>query len=158
MEPSRRRGYLLPLSGQPFWIWEDNFKFMNLKVILSPNCLLGLVFLSFVLWFLYNATLLMKTLLKTLQDLAREMRVLRQGQPPNVFTFPCSVVKQEPQSLLKVGKQPLSKEHHVTYLPASMWHCPCDSEQGPRVSLPRDPVTCQCPWESRVGLLAHLSS
>ena len=61
-------------------------------------------------------------------------------------------MKQEPRSLPKVGKQHLSKEHSITYLPTSP--SACDSEQGPRVSLPRDPVARRCPWGTQARLFA----
>lgn len=69
------------------------------------------------------------------------------------FSLP-SVVKQELQSLPKVGKQHLFKEHSGTYLPAPLGTC--DREQGPRVIFPSDPVARQCPWESQAELFVFL--
>ena len=77
------------------------------------------------------------------------------GPTPKCLSFPPpSVVKTEPRSLPKVGKQHPSKEHGITYLPTSP--STRDSEQGPRVSLPRDPMACRCPQGSRMGLFAFL--
>lgn len=87
--------------------------------------------------------------------LAREMCVLRQAQLPNVFTFPPSVVKQEPQSLLKVGKHSFSKEHHITYWPSS----PCARGNEGAQGLPSQ-GTCAMPMPmgERGWAAAHLSS
>lgn len=68
---------------------------------------------------------------------------------------PPSAVKQELQSLPKVGKQHPSKEHSSsTYLPAPPGTC--DREQGPRVSFLRDPVARQCLWGSQAELFVFL--
>lgn len=143
-------GYLLPLSGQQFWIWEGNFKFINLKVILSTDCLLGWVFLSFALrgfcvtlcyWWKHHWRR------SNLDVPFRQREVCTQtGPTPKCFHFPrfsCEIrasISSKGWQTALVQRAP----HHIFTCPSwCTWRW-----AGPKGH----------PWESKAGLFAYLSA
>lgn len=130
-----------------FYIWDENLVVMGLKVIMSTTWwVFFFVCLSCVCACpckrcLCNPILLMEMDCWRISNLSipfsNSYAHKQVGPALTQLSLLPSVVKQEPWSLPKVGKQPPSKEHRITHLHTSPRAG--GSKQSPQVSIPCDP-------------------